>query len=234
MSVPLDQSLESGEAANRRAADVSVALRLVYVTLAWMAVEAASSLALGVRSRSLLLVAFGFDSVVELFSAAVLWWRLRTEAAGRADPSHIEHVERRASKLAGWALFALAAYIVATSAWGFLARRSANVHESQWGLIIGIVAAVGMPVLARLKLRVAALDRLNSAALRADAMEAVACGYLSWVLIAGLVATRLLGLWWLDSAAALGLLPLLIKEGWEAVSGRCDCHEKACERPQDY
>jgi divalent metal cation (Fe/Co/Zn/Cd) transporter len=207
-----------------RCADVRLALRLTYLTLAWMTVEGVSSVALGVISRSLLLVAFGIDSGIELFSASVLWWRLRVEAGGRADAERIERVERRASKLAGYALFALAIYVVATSAYGMLAHHASDPRESVWGVLIGVVAAVGMPILAKLKLRVAAPDRLNSKALRADAMEALTCGYLSLVLIAGLIVTRVLGWWWLDNVAALALVPLLIKEGREAVKGEgCSC-----------
>lgn len=44
------------------------------------------------------------DSVIELFSAAVLLWRLRIEASGRADAAIIEAVERRASRLVGGTL----------------------------------------------------------------------------------------------------------------------------------
>jgi divalent metal cation (Fe/Co/Zn/Cd) transporter len=78
-----------------------------------------------------------------------------------------------------------------------------------------------MPILAGYKLKVAA--RLNSRALRADAVESIVCGYLSIVLIVGLAATRILGWWWLDSVAALALIPFLIKEARAAISGECDC-----------
>jgi divalent metal cation (Fe/Co/Zn/Cd) transporter len=78
-----------------------------------------------------------------------------------------------------------------------------------------------MPILAGYKLRLAA--RLNSRALRADAMEAITCGYLSIVLMVGLAATRFLGWWWLDSVAALALIPFLIKEARAAIRGECDC-----------
>ena len=83
-----------------------------------------------------------------------------------------------------------------------------------------------MPLLAAWKLKVAA--RLGSRALRADAMEAITCGYLSIVLIVGLAATRLFGWWWLDSVAALALIPFLIKEGREAITGGCGC----CSGPE--
>src|SRR5437879_13901399 len=74
-----------------------------------------------------------------------------------------------------------------------------------------------MPILAAYKLKVAA--RLNSRALRADAVESITCGYLSIVLMIGLAATRLLGWWWLDSVAALALIPFIVKEARAAISG---------------
>src|SRR5205823_3951724 len=106
------------------------------------------------------------------------------------------------------------------SAYGlFLSRRETDTHESAWGILIGLVAKIGMPILAGYKLKVAA--RLNSRALRADAIESITCGYLSIVLIVGLAATRVLGWWWLDSALALALIPFLIKEGRSAIKSEC-------------
>jgi divalent metal cation (Fe/Co/Zn/Cd) transporter len=75
-------------------------------------------------------------------------------------------------------------------------------------------------------LKVAA--RLNSRALRADAVESITCGYLSILLIVGLAATRLLSWWWLDSVAALALIPFIIKEARAAISGE-PC--SGCEGP---
>src|SRR5437016_11663221 len=88
----------------QRSADVHLALRLTYITLGWMTIEGAASLLLGWASKSLLLEAFGIDSVIELFSAGVLLWRLRIEASGRADEARIETVEQRASRLVGYTL----------------------------------------------------------------------------------------------------------------------------------
>jgi hypothetical protein len=59
--------------------------------------------------------------------------------------------------------------------------------------------------------------------LRADAVESIVCGYLSIVLVIGLAATRILGWWWLDSVAALGLIPFIIKEAREAIRGDHCC-----------
>src|SRR5216117_1180872 len=202
----------------QRSDDVRYALLLTYITLGWMTIEGTVSLLLGWVSKSLLLEAFGIDSVIELFSAAVLLWRLRVEASGTATLEHVDLVERRAAQLVGYSLYALVIYVVLNSGYGlFIAKRITDTHESVWGILIGAVAKVGMPILAGYKLKVAA--RLNSRALRADAIESITCGYLSIVLMIGLAATWLLGWWWLDSIAALALIPFLIKEAHAAISG---------------
>lgn len=208
---------------SERTADVRLALRLTYLTLAWMTLEGAAALWLGAKSHSLLLEGFGADSVIELFSAGVLLWRLQVEAAGKSSAAEVEGVERRAARLVGYTLYGLAGLVAANSFAGiFVYHSRADTHESVWGIGIGLIAKIGMPVLAGYKLKAAA--RLNSRALRADAMEAITCGYLSVVLMIGLVMTRVFpNLWWLDSAAALVLVPFLIKEGREAVTGECGC-----------
>src|SRR5216117_835523 len=205
-----------------RADAVRLALVLTYITLGWMTIEGAASLLLGWASKSLLLEAFGIDSVIELFSAAVLLWRLRVESSGTATSEHVKLVERRAARLVGYSLYALVIYVVLNSGYGlFIAKRITDTHESVWGILIGVVAKIGMPILAAYKLKVAA--RLNSRALRADAIESITCVYLSIVLMIGLAATWLLGWWWLDSVAALGLIPFLVREARAAISGECDC-----------
>jgi divalent metal cation (Fe/Co/Zn/Cd) transporter len=207
---------------SERARDLKAALVLTYITLGWMTIEGAASLLLGWASKSLLLEAFGIDSLIELFSGGVLLWRLKVEANGRASAKHVEEVEERAAKWVGYSLYLLVLYVVFNSGYGLLvAKRITDTHESAWGILIGVVAKVGMPILAGYKIKVAA--RLNSRALRADAVESIVCGYLSIVLMVGLAATRILGWWWLDSVAALALIPFLLKEAREAIRGGCHC-----------
>src|SRR6266513_5001814 len=149
-----------------RADDVRLALLLTYITFGWMTIEGAASLLLVWASKSLLLEAFGIDSVVELFSAGVLLWRLRVEAKENADEARVEDVERRAARLVGYTLYLLVLYVLCNSAYGlFVAHRVTDTHESVWGILIGLVAKIGMPILAAYKLKVA--TRLNSRALRA-------------------------------------------------------------------
>jgi divalent metal cation (Fe/Co/Zn/Cd) transporter len=223
----IEERLETTDASyiRERSDDVRFALLLTYITLGWMTIEGAASLLLGWASKSLLLEAFGIDSVIELFSAAVLLWRLLVEASGATTLQRVDLVERRAARLVGYSLYALVVYVVFNSGYGlFIAKRITDTHESVWGIVIGLVAKIGMPILAAYKLKVA--TRLNSRALRADAIESITCGYLSIVLMIGLAATWLLGWWWLDSIAALALIPFLIKEAQEAISGECDCGER--------
>src|SRR6266403_2802185 len=126
-----ERRLETTDASSirERSDNVRFALLLTYITLGWMAIEGAASLLLGWASKSLLLEAFGIDSVVELFSAGVLLWRLKVEANGLADETRVEAVERRAARWVGYSLYALVAYVAFNSAYGlFVVERVTNTH----------------------------------------------------------------------------------------------------------
>ena len=199
------------------------ALRLETATILWMIVEAGGSIAAGILARSGLLIAFGVDSLIELLSAAVLLRRLKEDDnAGPGDGSRIERLERSTALFSGYLLYTLAVYVVAQSGYGLLHHGGAET--SWWGMAITVVAAIGMPLLAKAKIRIA--GEIGSAALRADAVESLTCGNLSRIALAGLIATAVFHLWWLDSAAALVLVPYLIKEGRHAVSGECACADE--------
>jgi hypothetical protein len=64
----------------QRAARAGV--RIEQFTVAWMAGEAALSIGAGIVAHSLLLVAFGLDSGIELDTASILLWRLSVQARG--------------------------------------------------------------------------------------------------------------------------------------------------------
>lgn len=197
---------------------VRTALQLEIVTIVWMILEAGASVVAGIGAGSLLLVAFGIDSGIELISGIVLFWRLKTESfGGLPSVERSEKIERKASRIGGWLLYLLSAYVVIQAAYGLIARHSA---EKSWlGIAIAIIAAGGMPFLAKAKLRIA--DQIKSSALRADAMETLTCGYLAWVLLAGLLTNAFVHWWWIDSIASLAIVPLLLREANEALSGGC-------------
>ena len=194
--------------------DILLRVRKVQaITIAWMSTEAAVALFAAWRGRSPALLAFGGDSAIELASAVIVFWRFRSNAAS-------EHLERRAARIAGGLLFALAACVIASSVSALLGHSEAK--PSLLGIGILAAAAVLMPLLAREKRRLSA--QTGSAALRADAAESALCGYLSLIALVGLLINAVWHVSWADPLAALVIVPVILREGWEAVQGRpCDC-----------
>jgi len=193
---------------------------LALITILYNAVEGVLAIAFGIQAESVALTGFGADSFIEVTSAAVLAWRLHRELTlgADADPSQVERIELRASRIAGSLLLALGALLLVESV-----RRLMGMGDppdtSRLGMVLTSVSILLMPLLARAKLVAAA--RLESQALRADAMETVACVWLSVTTLVGLGLNAWQGWWWADPAAALVLVPLIIREGLEAVRGEC-------------
>jgi divalent metal cation (Fe/Co/Zn/Cd) transporter len=199
---------------------IQQAFRLEWLTVAWMVIEALIAIGSGVIAGSLTLTAFGLDSVIELISASVLIWRLTGEL--RRGEEFSRHAERIASRGGGALLFALAAYIVLGAAWSLWTH-----HGGEFSVPGLVVAAVAMPimyVLARRKVDVA--RRLCSRAMRADAIESMTCGWLSLVVVVGLVANLLFAAWWIDSVTSLGIVWFVVKEAREAWSGEDCCNHE--------
>ena len=196
---------------------VRQAFRLEYLTLLWMTVEAAVGIGAGIAAGSLTLVAFGFDSVIELASAIVLVWRLTVEL--RHGQAFAENAERMASRIGGALLFALAVYVVGSAGWKLWLRQGAEF--SLPGLVLSVAAIPIMYVLARGKLRLA--DALGSRALRTDAVESITCGWLAFVVVAALIAQLAVDAWWIDAVASLAIVWFLVREGREAWSNEECC-----------
>jgi len=189
-------------------------IRIQILTLVWMTVEAAVSLAAAWAARSPALLGFGGDSAVELLSAAVVLRRFYL-------PSDDGHAEGRAAKIPGRLLFALAAFVAFTSVLTLLGRVEAR--PSPFGIVVLILAAMVMPWLAKQKRQLSAAT--TSAGLRADAVESAICGYLAFIALAGLAVNATWKVSWADPIAALLLLPLIAREGLEAMKGNPCCHD---------
>jgi divalent metal cation (Fe/Co/Zn/Cd) transporter len=181
------------------------------ITVGYNAIEGLVAIAAGLLAGSVALTGFGVDSVIEVTSGLLLWWRLRSElGSAPLGPA----VERRAARGAGLLLLALAVYIVGDSARHLLQRD--RPEASPIGIGLTTLSLVVMPLLARAKLRAAAA--LDSRALRADAHETIVCAWLSLTTLVGLALNALWGWWWADPVAALAMLPLIVREGLEAWS----------------
>jgi divalent metal cation (Fe/Co/Zn/Cd) transporter len=202
-----------------RATDLRLGVAIEVVTIGWMVIEATIALGAGVASHSVSLETFGLDSLIELVSAGTLLWRLEVErhereALGRVvSEGRIEQVERRASRIVGWALFALVGYIVLAVAVNALIGQRAEIAPV--GVALAAASSLIMPALWWSKRFIAA--RIDSAALRADAACSLVCAYMSLTLLAGLALNALFGWWWADSVAALALIYFIVREGREAL-----------------
>jgi divalent metal cation (Fe/Co/Zn/Cd) transporter len=181
--------------------------------------EAALAIAAGVAARSVLLTAFGADSLIELISGITLLWRLRVESAG-GDHRRVEEVERRATLVSAFLLVVLCAYVALSSAAGLIAR--VEPERSWLGIAVSAAALVVMPVLAWRKRVVN--DSLQSSALRADIAESVTCAYLAGVTLLGVGINAATGWWWIEYFAALALLWWLVAEAREALEAHRQGH----------
>ncbi len=189
--------------------------RLEYFTIAWNSLEALVALVAGVRAGSISLVGFGIDSFVEVTSGTVLLWRMSVDADARKR----ERREELSLRIVGVCFLALAAYVGYESIYD-LAGRKAPEHSIP-GIILACVSLVVMPLLSRAKKKVG--NELGSAAMHADAKQTDFCVYLSAILLLGLVLNAALGWWWADPVSALIMVPLIAKEGVEAVNGETCC-----------
>jgi divalent metal cation (Fe/Co/Zn/Cd) transporter len=176
-----------------------------------MLVECGVALYGAVSARSMALLTFGADSFVEVLSAIVAMISVLYA---------VPRMTERAARWAGMLLFALAA-VIALAALITLARGN-EPETSRAGIAITVAALAVMPVLAWLKRRSA--RETGNRALAADAVQSVTCAYLAAITLAGLGLNALFHIGWVDSAAALAAIPLLIVEGRKAMRGEsCGC-----------
>jgi cation diffusion facilitator family transporter len=194
------------------------ALLSEYFTVGWNVLEGIIAIAAGVAAGSIALIGFGLDSYIEVASGLVLIWRLRKH--GFTDEEEEEAAEKRAIFFVGVTFYLLAVYVVYESGKKLIYHE--HPEESLVGIILAVVSLVVMPILALYKRKLAV--EIRSRALRADALETLACSYLSLTLLLGLGANALFGWWWADPIAALAMVFFLLKEGTEAIrEGREEC-----------
>ena len=211
----MPELIQLGVPARERAESPAPILWLQSITLLWMLVELALSARAAFTAHSPALLAFASDSLVELLSAAVVL--LQFLPGPRVS-------DRLATRAAAILLYALAA-IVAVIALATLFQRK-HPGPSNLGIAITIAALIAMPILATLKRRHA--RRTNNAALAADAVQSATCAYLALITLAGLAFNAAFHAHshaaWIDPAAALLAIPILLHEANQARRGHtCAC-----------
>lgn len=191
---------------------------LSWISLAWMGAEGAIAIVAGILAGSIALIGFGIDSAIEGFASIVIVWRFTSHRLLSAT------AERRAQRLVAIQFFLLAPYVTVEALHHLIA---ADKPDASWlGIALATSSLIGMPLLGRAKQRLG--DRLGSAATKGEGSQNLLCAYLAAAVLAGLLGNALLGLWWLDPAAALVIAVVAIREGRETWRGEGCC--AACGR----
>jgi divalent metal cation (Fe/Co/Zn/Cd) transporter len=193
---------------------------LEYFTIGYNSLEGLISIVAGLIAGSVSLVGFGLDSIIEVTSGMALLWRLHHDR----NASRREAVERITLRVVGWGFIGLAVYITCDS--GLTLVRREIPKRSIVGIILAVTSLVVMPLLARAKRRVA--EGISSPAMRADSRQTDFCAYLSAILLGGLLLNALLGWWWADPVAGFVMVPIIAKEGIDAIRVRGCCAPDGC------
>jgi divalent metal cation (Fe/Co/Zn/Cd) transporter len=179
--------------------------RLQLATIAWNLMEIGVTIGLGIAAGSLALVAFGLDSIVEVFASVVTIWYIAQH--------HDRHRVVRSLRLVAVAFGVLAVYLFVASGWALANRQVAD--SSPWGIAYLAVTAGVMFGLARTK-RVTA-SRAHSGPLAAEASMTLLDGWLATGILAALVLHAVAGLWWADPVAGAAVGVAAIGEAVESL-----------------
>jgi divalent metal cation (Fe/Co/Zn/Cd) transporter len=178
--------------------------------------EAVLTIPAGLAVGSIALLGFGLDSLIEVGSSSAVLWGMTG-----ANDERREQRERTSLIIVGALLLALAAYIAYDSTANLILREHAQ--RSIFGIIVLVLSLGAMLWLRRAKREVA--SQLGSNALVADAKQTEFCAYLSAIALVGLGLNAALGFWWADPLAAIVMIPIIVREGVEAVQGKACCHD---------
>lgn len=136
-----------------------------------------------------------------------------------AEEHKRERIEQRTLRIVGACFLALAAYVGYEAVVNLIEGRAPE--HSLAGIILACASLIAMPLLSRAKRRVAA--HLKSAAMNADAKQTEFCTYLSAILLGGLLLNAVADLWWADPVSGLIMVPIIAKEGVDALRGDTCC-----------
>jgi len=185
-------------------------LYLEYFTVGYNIAEAVVAIVFGSIARSIALVAFGLDSVVESLSGCVLIWRLSQYK--KVSEAEEKKIERKALRFVSITFFILGLYVLFQSLKKLLLVEIPD--PSLPGIILAIVSIIVMPLLAWQKLRIG--EKIRSRALIADSKETLACFFLSLALLLGLGSHYVFGFWQADPIVGLLIVIYLFREGVES------------------
>jgi len=194
-----------------RAVEIRSGIRIEVITVIWMTIEMAVAIFAGISAGSILLTAFGIDSLIELISGGILLWRLQVESRG-GEMAQVEQAECRAAWVVAASLGLLCVYVLISAVYSLLTR--SKPEHSMLGIGVSAAALLIMPYLAATKRRIS--GRIKSEALAGDAVNSITCAYMAGTVLIGLALNTIFGWWWIEYIAALLFLVWLARETWEA------------------
>jgi divalent metal cation (Fe/Co/Zn/Cd) transporter len=165
--------------------------RLEVMTIGWNCLEVFVTVGIGLAAGSLALIAFGLDSLVEVFASVVVIWYIQNH--------HAEQRAAHALRLVAAAFAVLGVYLLAASLYNLAAGDVAD--SSAAGIAYLGVAASAMFVLAFKKRGLA--EAAHSEPLAAEATMTLLDGCLATTILVALAMNALWGIWWADPFAAL-------------------------------
>jgi len=167
------------------------------------------------------LIGFGFDSVIEVASAAAVAWQFSARDPEARDPEARDPEARECAALRVIALSFLSTRHLRRCRVRPRAVRGGRglpVHRRDRACR---AVAAGKPVLSHAQRRTG--RELGSRSAVADSKQTLLCTYLSGVLLVGLLLNSLLGWSCADPIAALVIAAVAVKEGREAWRGHRCC-----------
>ena len=198
---------------------VKKSLQIEYLSTIWMTFEFIIGFYSGIKAGSILLIAFGLDSFLEIISGNTLIWRLKKEF-NNAPAEQIKNAERKSSLIVGSVLLLLSVYVVAVSLFNLVNHQAADTSIS--GISIAIASVLLMPYFTLKKRSLG--KSISSDALIEDGMCNITCAYMAGTVLLGAILTALFGLWWVDSIAALILVYFIASEGLESFKNGLNKH----------
>ena len=188
------------------------ALLLSYITVIYNMVEGILSIFAGYLAGSSALIGFALDSFVESLSGIIMIWRFSGNKNG-IDNEKEEKMEERAELFVGITFFILGSYVLYEAIEKLIHK--SPVEPSLLGIIIAVASIIFMPILFFLKYKTGKI--IGSKALIADSKETLACTFLSFVLLFGLLMNSLFSISQADSIAAIIIVIYLFKEGYSTI-----------------
>jgi divalent metal cation (Fe/Co/Zn/Cd) transporter len=174
--------------------------RLELVTIGWNVMEVFVTVGLGLAAGSLALIAFGLDSLVEVFASVVVIWYI--------GDHHAEGRAKHALRLVALAFGVLGLYLLGASVYNLAQGEIAS--SSPLGIAYLAVTACVMFGLAVAKRSLA--RAAQSEPLGAEARLTFLDGCLATSILVALVLNAVWDLWWADPAAALLVAVFCLRE----------------------